>query len=216
MDLTELVASVIERRLRAPGSRTLVAIDGPDAAGKTTLADALVERLSRPVLRASIDGFHRPRHERMARGRLSPEGCYRDTFDYPALVSELLDPFASDAGTVATGVFDVAGDRPARVEAVQVASDAVLVVDGVFLLRPELLPRWDVRVHLHVPPETTVARALVRDSDLMGGADEVRLRYSERYLPAQELYRAEADPFVHADLVVDVRDPDRPVVLVER
>ena len=50
----------------------------------------------------------------------------------------------------------------------------------------------------------------------MGGADEVRLRYTERYLPAQELYRAEADPFAHADLVVDARDPAHPVVVVER
>jgi len=40
MDLVELVASSIERRIGAPGSRTLVAVDGPDAAGKTTLADA--------------------------------------------------------------------------------------------------------------------------------------------------------------------------------
>ena len=39
-----------------------VAIDGPDAAGKTILADELVpliERSGRPVVRASIDRFHR-------------------------------------------------------------------------------------------------------------------------------------------------------------
>lgn len=216
MTLTELVARAIERRLSAPGSRTLVAIDGPDAAGKTTVADSLVGRLSRPVLRASVDGFHRPRAERLARGALSAEGCYRDSFDHAALVSELLDPFAAGAGSVATGVLDHARDLPARSEATQVPCDAVLVVDGVFLLRPELRDRWDLAVHLHVPPETTLERALRRDADLMGGEEQVLVRYSERYLPAQELYRAEADPFAHAVLVVDATDPQHPVVLAER
>ncbi|HKV57656.1 MAG TPA: hypothetical protein VJO32_05220 [Ktedonobacteraceae bacterium] len=38
-----------------------VAIDGIDASGKTTLADQLmpvIEQRGRPVIRASIDGFH--------------------------------------------------------------------------------------------------------------------------------------------------------------
>jgi uridine kinase len=216
MDLTGLVAAELERRLARPGTRTLVAIDGPDAAGKTTLADSLVGLLPRPVLRASIDGFHRPRAERLARGPLSPEGCYRDTFDLDALAGELLEPFAAGATTVATGVFDHSLDVPARTEAAQVPTDAVLVVDGVFLLRPELRERWDITVHLHVPPETTIERAVQRDAKALGGADQVLVRYRERYLPAQELYRAEAAPFAHADLVVDSTDPVHPVVLVER
>ena len=43
------------------------AIDGIDAAGKTRLADELaplIETLGRPVVRCSIDGFHRSRAER--------------------------------------------------------------------------------------------------------------------------------------------------------
>lgn len=45
---------------------TRVGLDGPSAAGKTTLADALAELVhsitNRPVIRASIDDFHRPGH----------------------------------------------------------------------------------------------------------------------------------------------------------
>jgi uridine kinase len=40
-----------------------VAVDGVDASGKTVLADELVahiEARGRPVVRASIDGFHNP------------------------------------------------------------------------------------------------------------------------------------------------------------
>ncbi|MGH3012932.1 MAG: hypothetical protein ACRDMY_14000 [Gaiellaceae bacterium] len=72
-----------------------VAVDGVGAAGKTTLADELrplLERRGRPVLRATIDGFHRPCSERHRRGPTSPEGYYRDSFDYEALRRELLEP----------------------------------------------------------------------------------------------------------------------------
>ena len=65
-----------------------VAIDGIDASGKTTLANELTVSLQatgRPVIRASIDGFHRPRSERYRRGPTSPEGYYFDAFDYVAL-----------------------------------------------------------------------------------------------------------------------------------
>jgi DNA-binding beta-propeller fold protein YncE len=80
---------------------------------------------------------------------------------------------------------------------------AVLVVDGVFLLRPELAPLWTLSVYLRVSPEESLRRALVRDVALMGSADEVRRRYRDRYLPGQALYRAEADPEAFADVVLD-------------
>src|SRR5579863_2110969 len=72
-----------------------VAIDGVDAAGKTKLADALAAALEgqqRAVIRASIDGFHRPRAERYQRGADSPLGYYADSFNYPALRESLLLP----------------------------------------------------------------------------------------------------------------------------
>ena len=81
-----------------------VAIDGIDAAGKTTFADALaplVAERGRPVIRASIDGFHRPRAERYRRGADSPEGYYLDSFDYERVRAELLDPLGPGA-TAAT------------------------------------------------------------------------------------------------------------------
>ncbi len=73
----------------------LVAIDGVDAAGKTTLADELapvIRGLGREVVRASIDGFHNPGTVRRKRGPISPEGCFHDSFNYPALIEALRDP----------------------------------------------------------------------------------------------------------------------------
>ena len=70
--------------------RLAVAFDGPDAAGKTTLADRVARRLGQPVIRAGADGFHQPRQVRYQRGDRSAEGYYRDSFDYPAITGQCL------------------------------------------------------------------------------------------------------------------------------
>ncbi len=88
-----------------------VAIDGIDAAGKTTLADELaplIEAQGRPVIRASIDGFHHPRSVRYRRGPDAPEGYYEDSFDYTALRAMLLDPLGPQGNRrYRRAVFDV-------------------------------------------------------------------------------------------------------------
>src|ERR671937_2719322 len=87
--LARLVGLVLGCRRPHP---VRVTIDGPDAAGKTTLADELAARLrarQRVVIRASIDGFHRPRAERYRRGDESPHGYYNDSFDFDSLRDNL-------------------------------------------------------------------------------------------------------------------------------
>jgi uridine kinase len=127
-----------------------VGIDGVDAAGKTTLADELhplVEHRGRPGLRASIDGFHCPRRERHRRGPTSPDGYYRDSFDYEALRRELLEPLGPGGSRLyRTRVFDHRADEAIRDSRRTVPEDAVLLFDGVFLLRPELDDLCDFRV----------------------------------------------------------------------
>ena len=68
-------------------------------------------------------------------------------------------------------------------------------------------------IYLRVSPETTLRRALARDLDLFGSADEIRRRYLSRYLPGQALYRAEATPEDTAHVVVDNDDPRHPVII---
>ena len=110
-----------------------VAIDGPDAAGKTTLADELAAALrgrQRVVIRASIDGFHRPHAERYRLGQDSPQGDYNDSFDYQALRRELLDPLGPNGSRrYRVAVFDYRSDN-AQSDAQAVApDDAILLFD---------------------------------------------------------------------------------------
>jgi uridine kinase len=204
-----LAERIAEAAVSLGRARTIVAVDGPDAAGKTTLADAVAAALPVPVVRASVDGFHNPSRVRRRLGDLSAEGYYSDAFDLTALAQQLLDPFSSGAKRVRTQVFDLAADRPAESTPIVVPEQAVLVVDGVFLLRPRLRDWWTLRVYLQVSPETSLERGLARDGD----GPEVRRRYQERYLPAQQMYRMMADPVGKAHIVVDNTDVSAPVVL---
>jgi uridine kinase len=163
------------------------------------------------VIRASIDGFHRPRSERYRLGPDSPEGYYRDSFDDEALRRELLDPLGPGGHRLyRTAVFDFGTDAPVEAHRRRAAEDAVLLFDGVFLLRPELRDCWELRIFVRVRPEESLRRAIVRDRELLGSAEEVERRYRTRYLPGQQLYLADADPLDHADAVVDNDDPRQP------
>jgi len=212
--LAEMVAAV---RRSHP---VRVAVDGPDAAGKTTLADELATALAargRTVIRASVDGFHRPRAERYRRGERSPEGYWLDSFDHQAIRASLLDPLGPGGSRrYRTRTFDFRRDRPRAAPVGLAPEDATLVFDGVFLLRPELDPAWDFRVFLDVPFSETLRRAVARDRELFGSAAAVRERYRRRYIPGQRLYDASVRPREHADVVVDNRDPAAPKLVAVR
>ena len=147
----QLAASIAGLR---PGHAARVAIDGVDGAGKTMLADELVEplrRAGRQVVRASVDGFHNPRAVRYARGPDSAEGYFLDSFDYAALKRELLEPLGPTGdGSFRTVVFDYRTDRAVQAPRQVAPRDAVLLFDGVFLSRAELRGSWDMTVCMYL------------------------------------------------------------------
>jgi uridine kinase len=195
-----------------------VAIDGVDASGKTTLADELAETLIQRggiVIRASIDGFHRPRAERHRQGATAPEGYYADSFDHDALRNVLLGPLGPHGDRrFRRVVFDYRTDTPSMTEEEQAPEDAILLFDGVFLLRPEINDQWDYRIFVDVPFVVTVERAILRDIDLFGSAEATRARYEERYIPGQRIYLKSVDPLRHAQAIVQNEVPENPTLML--
>ena len=191
-----------------------VALDGPPAAGKTTLANELALFLrtrGRDAIRASTDGFHLPRAQRYRRGKYSPEGCYHDSFDYEALRRVLLDPLGPDGDRrYQHAVIDYPADTALSPPFRTAPTDAVLVFDGVFLMRPELIDRWDLSVFVSTEFERAIDRARVRDQAQLGSAGEVERRYRSRYIPSQQHYFTTARPTDHADIIVRNDEPQRP------
>jgi uridine kinase len=209
----EIAGYIHRRKTSHPLS---VAVDGIDAAGKTTLADSLEKEL-RPlgyrVIRASIDGFHNPRAVRYARGNLSPEGYYYDSFDYGALKTYLLLPLLKNGGMeYRRRIFDFTTDAPVESESIHGPGDFILIFEGVFLFRPELLDYWDVKIFVDISFEESLRRALARDGKLFGGSEEIKERYTRRYIPGQKLYLELCQPKALADIVVQNDELANPVL----
>ena len=185
--------------------RVIVAIDGIDAAGKTMFADALAESLRRAghaVVRASIDGFHKPRAQRYERGPKSPEGFYRDSYDYETFRRVLIDPFKDGGtGSFVLEAFDHRRDAPVEQKWVTGKPDSILLLDGIFLHRPELRGLWNYSIWLDVDPAVAAQRCLVRDGESGVG---------DRYSKGQALYVKEAKPRTAATAIVDNNDFEHP------
>ena len=184
----------------APGEWVRVAVDGPEAAAPSSLADALVAPLrerGRHVLRVSARDFLRPASLRYELGRRNPDSFYENWLDTGGLLREVLAPLdTGGTGKVLPTLWDTTRDRATRARYVDVPPGAVLLVDGTLLLG-----RWlpfEVTIHLTLTPAALTRRT-----------PEERAWT----LPAYERYEQEAAPLHTADIVIKVDDPRHPALI---
>lgn len=209
--LDQLATLILEGEKAGP---IRIAIDGRTASGKTTFSDELARALrlsGRQIIRTSIDGFHRPKVERYARGRHSAEGYYFDARDLGAIRTLLLDPLAPTGNMqYRTASFDLAGDMAIEQPAMFAAIDSILIVDGTFLQRPGLIEGWDITVFLDASESVSEQRGVNRDADRLGGIEAAHRLYAQRYRPAFDLYEAACRPQAIADAVLSNDDLAHP------
>ncbi|MFJ8926362.1 nucleoside/nucleotide kinase family protein [Streptomyces sp. NPDC102340] len=132
------------RALVASGPRRLLGIAGPPGAGKSTLAEALVDALGGAAVLVPMDGFHLADRELARLGRADRKGA-PDTFDaygYAALLGRLRTPNPGE--TVYAPCFERELEEPVA-GALPVPPDVPLVVtEGNYLLLDE--PPWSTAV----------------------------------------------------------------------
>ncbi|SEC07504.1 uridine kinase [Paramicrobacterium humi] len=193
-----------------PVGRTIIGVDGASGTGTSRFADGLAAvfgEIDHAAFRASMDDFHFPRARRYRLGRDSAEGYYRDSFDEGLLRRVLVEPFRLGGSTG----FQLAGFDDERDQAVEARwttapRDAVLIVDGPFLLRPELRGIWNWSIHLDAPP----AESYRRLAESIGADPDPRAGSNARYVGGQALYRRDAAPRQIAHVLVDNADEDQP------
>lgn len=213
-DLTHMIARI---RLNHP---VRVGIDGVDASGKTMLADDLVDSLqatNRSVIRVSSDDFHNPREVRYRQGRNSPQGFYDDSFNYNAIIANVLEPLGPKGDLTYSPVFfDLKTDSEAHAPLRRARPDAVLIFEGIFLHRPELKSHWDFSVFVHSDFDATIKRAEVRDLHLFKIPGKVREVYEKRYIPGQQIYLNNESPSSRANVIWNNNDIENPVLMVRK
>ncbi|WP_344200962.1 uridine kinase [Aeromicrobium alkaliterrae] len=186
-----------------------MAIDGFDGAGKTCLSHELnraAGRDHRPMVSVSIDGFHHAKAERVAAGT-GPDGFYRGSYRYDEFRRCVVEPVRSGQ-PITPAVWDVARDEPLDAPPVTVPSDAIVVVDGIFLQRPELADVWDATVWVDVPFSVSIPRGNARFPGPTD--DDPDADVNHRYVGGQRLYLAEAAPREQSTWIFDNTVLDRP------
>lgn len=170
----------------------LVGIDGMGGSGKSTLAAELAERIGAVVVHG--DDFYRPMPPAV-REQLSPREGYERNFDWQRLRDEVLAPLASGRDA-AYQRYDWTTRSLAPDELHTVRRSGVVVVEGVYVGRPELEHFYDLLVWVDTPPEVSWQRLRER------GDDHGPIDWEARWRLANEHYVAATNPPGRAHITV--------------
>lgn len=212
LDALTRLASMVEQT--SPGTRAMVAIDGIDGSGKTTLVGEIARRIdTRPVVIVHADNFLNTASLRNARGRYAPEGHWLDLYDYGALRTLALDPLRPEGtGVHVDASYDLTTDSVITSPVTRSAEvDAVVLVEGLFLHRDELRDYWDMSVFVSVSFEEAVRRIASRD----GGNPDPDHVSMQRYIGGNRLYFDQCKPWEQATVVIDNSEPSNPTIVVD-
>ena len=163
----EAALALVDEALRS-GSRRLLGIAGAPGAGKSTLAERLVEALGERAVLVPMDGFHLADAALERLGRLTRKGA-PDTFDaagYVALLQRLRTAMPHDPSVWAP-MFERELEQPLA-GAIEVGAEVPLVLtEGNYLLLDQgpfaqvgamLDARWFVEVPERMRHERLIAR----------------------------------------------------------
>jgi uridine kinase len=170
----------------------LVGIDGRGASGRSTFARAL-EASADEVTVVEYDDFYLPLAERLARAaRADPE--IGGNFDWRRLRDQVLDPVVRDEpGRYRR--YDWLGDRLAEWHSVPVGG--ILIVEGNYSTRAELVGYYDYTVWIDAPRELRLERGVRR------GGENTRHRWLTEWMPEEDRYVEAEDPATRVDLLLD-------------
>lgn len=194
----------------------IVAIDGADCSGKTTLANELMNMLIARGRRAIVihgDDFINPRRIREKQGQKTAMGFYEDFWAFRTLIEKILIPIRQmqivDFLLARINPWDDSVDT--EIHYIINPSD-IIIVEGVYLLRPDYQGLFDYIVHLNISEDLVIKRALIRDLSQYENTDIIRDLYEAQIIPAYKIYASECNPYERANIIVDNSIPENPII----
>lgn len=178
---------------------TIIGIDGLGGAGKTTYARNMQKQMDNSIL-LHVDDFIYPRKIRYNENFEEWYCYYHLQWRYDYLIRTLLQPLKNGMSVNETvELYDKTTDsyRGAKVE---IPIETTVIVEGVFLQRPELRAYFDHVIYLDVSKKERLQRVMKRDT-YMGSQADILKKYETRYFPAEQKYVEECYPRLLADAI---------------
>lgn len=155
-----------------PDNNIIIAIDGPCASGKTTLAKALKESIDCNVI--AVDDFFLQPAQR-TRERLSTPG---GNFDKERLLQEVILPLQN--GTkFSYRPFDCKACT--LLAPIEIEPKPVTIIEGVYSCHPELQKFYSLMVFVKTDKEAQLQRLTQRSPQMLS-------RFIEQWIPMEKKY----------------------------
>jgi uridine kinase len=183
----------------------LIGIDGLGGSGKTTYAYKLQRQLESSMI-FHLDDFIHKKEVRYNEDYEEWYCYYHLQWRYDYLIQKLLQPLKSGLEVNETvEVYNRETDSYAQ-RNIEIPIGTTVIVEGVFLQRPELRSYFETVIYLEMNQEMRLKRISNRDT-YMGSKEDIALRYEQRYFPAEEKYIEQCNPLAWADLIeIEVKE----------
>lgn len=207
MNLNDVVDMILRSRRDIPPDRSLLAaISGIDGCGKGYLTANLHDRLAGPlkVAAVGIDGWLNLPGKRFDPQNLA-EHFYRNGLRLDDMFEQFALPLKARRSCHIEMDFAEETATAYRKQRYDFDDIDVVLLEGVYLLKRQYRPHFDLAFWIDCTFETALERALARGQEHLARAETIRA-YQTIYFPAQKIHFERDEPRASASAVV-VNDP---------
>ena len=204
VSLDEVVTRILERRAQVPESRSLlVGLSGIDGSGKGYLAGQIEAHLAQRACAAAIlhlDGWLNLPEKRFSEAAPA-ENFYENAIRFDEFFSQLVTPLRDGRSVRLVADFVEERANEYRKQVYDFKNVGIIVVEGIFLFKPQYRELFDLAVWIDCSFPTALARAIERGQEGLSPAKTIGA-YETIYFPAQKIHLAQDKPRESADLIL--------------
>ncbi|HEU4870758.1 MAG TPA: hypothetical protein VFT08_07915 [Pyrinomonadaceae bacterium] len=203
--IDEIVRQILERRTTVPGTRSLlVGISGIDGSGKGYLAEQLEAHLALHGVTSAtlnVDGWLNLPEKRFDRNAPA-QNFYENAIRFDEFFEQLVIPLRDRRSVHLVADFVEETASHYRKHAYDFRDVSVVLVEGIFLFKPQYRKHFDVAIWVECTFATALVRAIARGQEGLSPANTIAA-YETFYFPAQRIHLAHDKPRENADLIFE-------------
>ena len=212
LQIFENILNEIKKR-KQENKAFVLGINGIDGSGKTEFAENFKKFLLLNKHKAQIinmDDFFNSKGERYS-GNNQVYNYFHKSFNIDILINELLMPIRKGkCFRKKLTLLNIKTNKYNTRKEYILENDTVVILEGIFLFRKELLNFIDYKIFLEISFQESMKRMKNRDIPIYGNI--MLEKISNKIFPAQKKYLGTYLPFKKANILIDNTDWDSPKI----